>query len=768
MAVPMETRPDILIADFEGDGWGGWTAEGTAFGSGPARGVLPGQTVVTGYLGGGYASSFHGGDPALGRLISPPFTVERRYLSFLIGGGRRTYYGNNDPGYVAVNLVHEGHVARTAPRSQWEPDGSGHLSWDWFDLADLEGKQVRVEIVDQHTGPWGHILVDQIAQTDTPPLPLPSFAERRFRVEHRFLNLPIGLSSPFREMQLTGGGRTVASNTVSLAHGDPDFWVPVDLSAWKGMDLTLRIEELDDAAAPPAADLLAAVRIGDRMVGCDDLYREPGRPLLHYSPRRGASSDANGLVWFDGEWHLHYQHVPCNVTPGNSNCNWGWGHAVSRDLVTWEELPDTLWPDERGVAVSGSCVVDHHNSSGLGSPGRPPMVIFYTAYGGSNRLSHGRSVEVCIVYSTDRGRTWRPYDGNPVIRNIDRGNRDAKVFWYEESVGFAAQAGRPTDSEVTGGDGPQAEPKATAAGREPGGHWVMVLYIHNDVHFILTSTDLLHWRFRSQVPGMHECPELFELPVQDEPGTSRWVFFGASCDYYLGTFDGTRFVPETDVIRFKYTDGSLYASQTFNDAPDGRRILVAKGQVSGLNAMLNSLITFPIELTLRRTDEGLRIHQNPVAELDRLRFDTVSVPDGTVVSDDEPLEVRPAGRLLDIELELTPAGACALTLEILGKEIRLDLQAMELQFHEALEDNDVRAPLAPVGGRLDLRLLVDTIFLEIFSARGRYYTPVRCAFPQAAGAVHLRTAGGAVRVDRLRVHELRSIWEQPTTPGPHA
>ena len=729
----METRPDILLADFESDDWGGWTVEGTAFGPGPARGALPGQAEVTGYLGDGYASSFHGGDPALGRLISPPFTVQRRYLSFLIGGGRHTYYGNNDPGYVAVNLVHDGHVVRTAPRSQWAPDGCDHLAWDWFDLADLAGTQVRVEIVDQHTGPWGHILVDQFAQTDTPPVPLPSFAERRFRAEHRFLNLPISLRSPFREVQLTGGGRTVASNTLCLARDDPDFWVPVDLSAWKGMDLTLRIEELADAAAPPAADLLTAVRIGDRMIGCDDLYREPGRPLLHYTPRRGASSDANGLVWLDGEWHLHYQHVPCNVTPGNQNCNWGWGHAVSRDLVTWEELPDTLWPDERGVAVSGSCVVDHHNSSGLGSPGRPPMVVFYTAYGGSNRLSHGRSVDVCIVYSTDRGRTWRPYDGNPVIRNIDRGNRDAKVFWYE-----AAR------------------------------HWVMVLYIHNDVHFILTSTDLLHWQFRSQVPGMHECPELFELPVIDEPGTSKWVFFGASCDYYLGTFDGMRFVPETDIIRFKYTDGSLYASQTFNDAPDGRRILVAKGQVSGLNPMLNSLITFPIELTLRRTACGLRLHQNPVAELESLRTGTMSVPDGTMVSDDAPLSVRPAGRLLDIELELTPAGAGALTLEILGKPIRLDLQAMELQFHEALEDNDIRAPLAPVDGRLDLRLLVDTIFLEIFSARGRYYTPVRCAFPQAAGAVRLRTTGGAARVDRMRIHELRSIWEPRDEPGPQA
>ncbi|MDE0223291.1 MAG: hypothetical protein OXJ90_28785 [Spirochaetaceae bacterium] len=193
----METRPDILIADFEGDGWSEWTAEGTAFGPGPTRGPLPGQVEVTGYLGGGHASSFHGGDPALGRLISPPFTVERRYLSFLIGGGRHTYYGNNDPGYVAVNLVHEGHVVRTAPRSQWEPDGSDHLAWDWFDLADLEGKQVRVEIVDQHTGPWGHILVDQIAQTDTPPLPLPSFAGRRFRADHRSSTCPSASVHPF-------------------------------------------------------------------------------------------------------------------------------------------------------------------------------------------------------------------------------------------------------------------------------------------------------------------------------------------------------------------------------------------------------------------------------------------------------------------------------------------------------------------------------------------------------------------------------------------
>ena len=181
--------------------------------------------------------------PALGRLISPPFTVQRRYLSFLIGGGRHTYYGNNDPGYVAVNLVHDGHVVRTAPRSQWAPDGCDHLAWDWFDLDDLAGTQVRVEIVDQHTGPWGHILVDQIAQTDTPPVSLPSFAERRFRAGHRFFNLPISLRSPFRELQLTGGGRTVASNTVCLARDDPDFWVPVDLSAWQGMDLTLRIED---------------------------------------------------------------------------------------------------------------------------------------------------------------------------------------------------------------------------------------------------------------------------------------------------------------------------------------------------------------------------------------------------------------------------------------------------------------------------------------------------------------------------------------------
>ena len=295
----METRPDILLADFESDDWGGWTVEGTAFGPGPARGALPGQAEVTGYLGDGYASSFHGGDPALGRLISPPFTVQRRYLSFLIGGGRHTYYGNNDPGYVAVNLVHDGHVVRTAPRSQWAPDGcrppgmglvrpcrpgrhagpGGDRRSAHRPLGSHPGRPVRT---DRH--PAGPAAVVRGA-------PLPRRAPVPQPPHQPAITLSGSYSSP-------AAGRTVASNTLCLARDDPDFWVPVDLSAWKGMDLTLRIEERRrrrDAAGRGPPDGRAHRRPDGRLRRPVSGARPAAAPL-HAAPGRVLGRQRPGLA----------------------------------------------------------------------------------------------------------------------------------------------------------------------------------------------------------------------------------------------------------------------------------------------------------------------------------------------------------------------------------------------------------------------------------------------------------------------------------------
>jgi hypothetical protein len=152
-------RADLLIADFEGKDYGDWKTTGEAFGPGPAPGTLPGQMPVSGYKGKGLVNSFYGGDRSTGTLISPPLTIDRKYINFLIGGGKH-------PGETCINLLLDGKVVRTATGPNDQPGGSEHLDWHTWDVSDLAGKMVVIQIVDQHTGGWGHINIDHIVQSD--------------------------------------------------------------------------------------------------------------------------------------------------------------------------------------------------------------------------------------------------------------------------------------------------------------------------------------------------------------------------------------------------------------------------------------------------------------------------------------------------------------------------------------------------------------------------------------------------------------------------
>ncbi len=176
---------DILVEDFEGPGWGAWKAEGEAFGPGPAGGTLPRQMKVTGFLGRGLVNSFHGGDRSTGALTSPPFRIRRRYLNFLIGGGRH-------PGKTCIQLLFGGKVARSATGPNDRPGGSERLDWRFWDVADLAGREVRIRIVDRAKGGWGHIDVDHILQSDRPRFERirPRF---HFTAREGWLNDPNGL-----------------------------------------------------------------------------------------------------------------------------------------------------------------------------------------------------------------------------------------------------------------------------------------------------------------------------------------------------------------------------------------------------------------------------------------------------------------------------------------------------------------------------------------------------------------------------------------------
>ena len=410
LSAPVSLRsaePDILIADFEGPTYGDWKATGDAFGAGPATGTLPSQMRVSGFAGDRLVNSYYGGDQTTGRLLSPAFRISRKYIGFLIGGGGWA-------GKTCMNLVIDGKAVRSATGANTNPGGSEELAPQSWNVAEFEGKTARLEIVDEATGGWGHINVDQIVQTDRKPPGLLTPARLPVQVSKQYLNLPVKNGSQMRKMSLLVEGARVREFDIELADSSPDWWAFLDLSAFKGKSAVIEINQLrEDSTALQLIEQSQAIR------GAENLYREALRPQFHFSSRRGWNNDPNGLVFYKGEYHLFYQHNPYGWNWGNMH----WGHAVSPDLVHWKELPIALYPDQHGTMFSGSAVVDWHNTTGFQQGREKPLVCIFTAAG--KPFTQG------LAYSNDRGRTWTKYAGNPVLPHIAAENRDPKVIWYE-------------------------------------------------------------------------------------------------------------------------------------------------------------------------------------------------------------------------------------------------------------------------------------------------------------------------------------------------
>lgn len=389
-------------------------------------------------------------------------------------------------------------------------------------------------------------------------------------------------------------------------------WKSWDVSGLAGKQVTLRI--FDQATAGWGhinVDHLIQTNLPPKRFDLDhqlaayresaDYMNEPLRPQGHFSPEIHWMNDPNGLVYHDGEYHLFHQYNPA----GNRWGHMSWGHAVSRDLVHWEHLPLAI-PEADGVmAFSGSCVVDHGNTSGFGKVGRPAIVAIYTGHG------HGKQAQN-LAYSTDNGRTWTKYAKNPVLDIGSSDFRDPKVFWHQ-----------------------------------PTGRWVMVVSLAVEkVLIFYGSDDLKSWRELSRFgpsgaaskPNW-ECPDLFLLPVEDAEGRPtgkrRWVLEadmgsgavagGSGGEYFVGDFDGRQFTATQDA-RWVDFGRDFYAPISWDNVPesDGRRIWI--GWFNNWETCLTptspwrSCMSVPRTLSLRPTPDGdeLLLVQRPVRELRKL------------------------------------------------------------------------------------------------------------------------------------------------------
>ena len=682
-----QDRPDLIVADYEGTDYRAWVAEGEAFGTGPARGPWPGQMAVEGFEGRGLVNSFRGGDDSSGTLTSPPIRVERRYLNFLIGGGKF-------PGETCLELLLDGAVVRSATGPNDEPGGSERLDWSSWDAADLVGKSVVFRVVDHRRGSWGHINVDQIVQSDRAKGAVP--AAREFLADARYLHLPVDEKAPIRKVQVTVDGRVVREFDIKLALADPGFSTFLDLTPFRGK--SLRIE----TSLPLESRALDRISTSDAIPDPKGLYRELGRPQFHFTSRRGWLNDPNGLVFFEGEYHLFYQHNPYGWDWGNMH----WGHAVSPDLVHWTELPIALFPHQYGDwAFSGSAVVDRGNTSGFGTSTSPPLVGAYTSTGRGE----------CIIYSLDRGRTWSEFAGSPVVKHA---GRDPRLLWHE-----------------------------------PSRRWVMAVYDEEggrrDVVFH-SSSDLKTWTFESRIGGFFECPDLFELPVEGSPGKKLWVLSAADGEYRLGQFDGKTFTPEPGG-KHKTWHGNFYAAQTFSDEPKGRRVQIGWAQgIESPGEPFNQQMNVPCELSLRETPEGVRLFARPVEELEKLRTGTRrSSKDAAGVTD----RIESIGELLDVESVADVGASGRLLLVISGVEVVYDAA------RRTLACNGVSAPMSPVDGSIRLRVLVDRGSVEVFGNDGRVAISRELVGRRGPGrSLEIRSEGEGTRFRSVEAHELHSSW----------
>jgi len=447
------------------------------------------------------------------------------------------------------------------------------------------------------------------------------------------------------------------------------------------------------------------------------LYHEKLRPQFHFTPARNWTNDPNGLVFYRGEYHLFFQHNPTGVNWGNMT----WGHAVSTDLVHWKQLPDAIKPDKLGTIFSGSAVVDSDNTAGFQKGDEKTIVAVYTAAGGTSDQSKGQPFTQCIAYSTDRGRTFTKFDGNPVLKHIVGGNRDPKVVWHA-----------------------------------PTRRWIMALYLDGNEFAFFSSPDLKSWieLQRMKVPGCGECPDFFPVNVDGKADQQKWVWTAANGQYLIGAFNGKKFTRELGPLRVDF-GANFYAVQTYSDIPasDGRRIQLAwmnGGKYPGMP--FNQQMSFPCELKLRQFDEGLRLCRYPVREIEEIRGAQHKWTDVPIRRGEAPLPGT-SHDLLDVQAEIDPGTATEVGLWINGHEISYAPASGRLS---ALGRSAI---IEGTGNTLKLRILADRTSVEVFANDGRVSMTTCCLPDDNKRGVHVRAVGGAATLKSMIIHELQSIWE---------
>lgn len=520
----------------------------------------------------------------------------------------------------------------------------------------------------------------------------------------KFLLLPVQDDAPEGKVNIVvnNEGQLAQSMNIRLARERVDSYVPLDLSAYVNQKVSI-----DIAGMPSSSLCWKELKMSDSF---DMTNKEMFRPVYHHTPVYGWMNDPNGMFYKDGVYHLYFQYNPYGSVWGNMH----WGHSTSTDLMHWNFEGCAIVPDAWGAIFSGSCVVDHNNTAGFG---KGAVVAFYTS---AKATPWGDVQSQSMAYSLDNGKTFTKYEGNPILTSSEKDFRDPKVFWYA-----------------------------------PGKHWVMMLAVGQHME-IYSSVNLKEWKKESEfgaMQGAHggvwECPDLVEIPVE---GTreKKWVlicnlnpggpFGGSAAQYFVGSFDGKKFVNESPT-QTKWMDWGKdnYATVTWNNAPDGR--CIALGWMSNWQYANNvptrqyrSANTLARDLTLYREGQELYLKSTPSVEVKKARGKKVSIPSFRVSEKHEIVNLFEDNQgAYEVEILIQNAGASKIAFCLLndkGEKVSMYYDLNRKQFVMDRSESGtvdfskdfpaVTVAPANVDKELALRLFVDRSSIEAFGEDGKF------------------------------------------------
>ena len=449
-------------------------------------------------------------------------------------------------------------------------------------------------------------------------------------------------------------------------------------------------------------------------------YNQTLRPQFHFSSKKNWINDPNGMVYYDGEYHLYFQHNPTGIKWGNMT----WGHAVSTDMIHWKQLPHAILPYGKSTIFSGSAVLDTKNVLGKQKGKNKTIAAIYTAWGNGQ----------AGAYSTDKGRTFQLLDnGKPMVppTGINKGERDPYIFWHEASK-----------------------------------KWILVLWIKRAAKEgsdedkmgkvrIYTSDNLTDWTMASDFDRdwVYECMNLIELPVDGNQQNKKWVVFDAGFHYEIGDFDGKTLTTDRKTLQGDFGKG-FYAAQTFNNSPDVRRVLIgwmtnSNGADEKEGMPFSGQFSFPSKLDLRTTKEGLKLYRWPIKEIESLYTKSYQFKNISVEKAVEKLANIKA-ELMDVSIEFEPKDSLKLTVR--GLDINYNPNS------ESFEYGNFKIPAAMIDGKVKLRVLVDRSSLELFANDGASVATF-FAIPKADNLSVSVNGGLETKIHSLVIYELKSVWK---------